>query len=110
MAFWLLSQATAQTGAGSLSGMVHDSSGAAVADATVVVENSATGIHRTLKTDSAGIFSALALPPAPRYSVVVSKAGFAEFELTEIDLSVGQEQNVYVTRAICPSRTKISVD
>ena len=46
----------------------------------------------------------------PGYSVIVSKPGFAEFELAEIDLVVGQEQNVYVTLTISPSRTRISVD
>jgi hypothetical protein len=90
--------------------MVRDRSGGAVADATVVVENSAIGIRRTLKTDMDGLFSALALPPATGYSVVVSKTGFAEFELTEMDLVVGQEQSIYVTLTISPTRTKISVD
>src|SRR4051794_31429799 len=90
--------------------MVRDRSGGAVADATVVVENAAIGIRRTLKTDIDGLFSALALSPAAGYSVIVSKTGFAEFELTEMDLVVGQEQSVYVTLTISPTRTKVSVD
>ena len=105
-----LSQAAAQAAAGSISGVVRDRSGGAVANASVVVENPASGLRRTLQTDGDGLFSALALPPTPGYSVIVSKPGFAEFELAEIDLAAGQEQTVFVTLMISPSRTRISVD
>ena len=59
----------AQTTA-SIKGTVTDASGAAVADAKVVVRSQALGIDRTTQTNSSGDYEVPALPPGDRKSVV----------------------------------------
>src|ERR1041385_8443734 len=96
LVLWLIPHAVAQSGTAAISGIVRDSSGGAVVDASVVVEDPSIGVRRTLQTDSDGAFSAVALPPAARYHVLISKAGFSELEVTGIDLVVGQERKLEV--------------
>ncbi len=81
-ALWLLLlfpgffAAFAQGGAtGAIAGQVQDPSGAAVANAQVVLVSD-TGAARTLTTDQTGSFTAPLLPPGP-YRATVSAAGFA---------------------------------
>src|SRR6476660_4925750 len=52
-----------QAASASLSGEVHDSSGAVVRDATATVFSTATGIRRTFRTDAAGRYAFTQLPP-----------------------------------------------
>ncbi len=101
----------AQPGTATIIGTVRDPSGAAVPDAGVEVENAARGIRRSLKTDSEGAFSVLALVPATGYRVTITKAGFSEYQVTGIELQVGAEINLGVLHvAITPERTRISVN
>jgi len=102
--------AFAQSGAGlgSISGVVQDASGAVVVDATVVVSNDAKGIRRTVDTTSQGQFTAPALIPDSGYKVTVSKNGFANYEATNITVSVGQNLDLHVLLSV--ATTTISVD
>src|SRR5258706_11017944 len=77
-------------GLGAISGTVRDASGASVPGAQVVVANESKGIRRTLTTTEAGVFTAPSLVPAPGYTVTVAKEGFAQYELKEIQVMVGQ--------------------
>src|SRR5947209_13175673 len=77
-------------GLGAISGTVRDASGAAVPGAQVVVANESKGIRRTLATTEAGVFAAPSLVPAPGYTVTVTKAGFAQNDLKDIQVMVGQ--------------------
>src|ERR1700685_3605282 len=65
----------AQTFRGTILGTVTDSSGAAVAGATVTVKNIDTGLIRTTETTADGTFSVPELPIG-NYSVTVEKSGF----------------------------------
>src|ERR1700735_3189822 len=60
---------------GIIRGTATDSTGAAVADASVTVTNTETGQVRTITTTSSGVFDFPDLPIG-NYTVVVSKAGF----------------------------------
>src|SRR5947209_17970749 len=77
-------------GLGAISGTVRDASGASVPGAQVVVANESKGIRRTLSTTEAGVFTAPSLVPAPGYTVTATKPGFAEYEMKEIQVMVGQ--------------------
>src|SRR5215510_1730385 len=79
----LASGVPAQEITGNISGTVTDPSGSAVPDADVVVTNLATGVERSTKTTSAGIFffSNLAVGD---YQLAVSKSGFKKSETTGI--------------------------
>ena len=66
----------AQVAGATLSGTVTDASGSAVANATVSIKNTETGIVRETTTDSAGLYSTPNLPPAV-YDVTTSASGFS---------------------------------
>src|SRR5579864_5046861 len=70
-------------------GNVTDSTGAAVAGATVTVRNVETGVSRTIVTDDAGDYRVLSLPVG-QYEVRVEKTGFKAVVRTGIDLVVAQ--------------------
>lgn len=95
-------------GFGSISGVVLDSSGATVGEATVIVDNGSKGIHRELTTTDSGVFSAPSLVPAPGYKVTITKPGFANFERNEIRINVGQD--VSLTPRLGVSQTSTQVD
>jgi predicted porin len=92
---WLLMgafPAWAQTGA-SLSGLVTDQTGVALADVAVTIKNVDTGETRTIPTDGAGHFQASGLPPG-RFAIRAAKHGFADETRTGITLAAGQGATV----------------
>ncbi len=74
---------------GTIQGTVTDANGAIVPGASIEIKNIETNFARSLTTDDGGRFVALALPPG-KYSVTVSKQGFATGVLERVDLTVGQ--------------------
>ncbi len=78
----------AQTTA-SIKGTVTDASGAAVAEAKVVVRSQALGIERTTQTNSSGDYEVPALPPGI-YSVEVQAQGFTSQIAKSLTLQVSQ--------------------
>src|SRR5262245_18689118 len=73
---------------GGIVGEVQDSSGAAIAGASVIVTNAATGTHRTTETDVSGAFSVPNLPPAT-YQLRVERTGFQAAVVESLELRVG---------------------
>ena len=76
-------------GAGELTGLVTDSTGAVVAGIEVKLTNSGTGEVRTTVTTPAGIYRFPALPIVGYYTLEVSRAGFKSFKVQGIIVSVG---------------------
>ena len=72
---FLQPQVAAQGLFGNISGIVTDSSGAVVPDATVKVTNLDTNVVATVKTNGAGVYSATSLNPG-RYRVEGEAKGF----------------------------------
>lgn len=66
----------AQSGNGQVSGLVTDSSGAAMAGATVIATNTATNIPYRTVTNRSGVYVLSQMVPGP-YTVQASKQGFA---------------------------------
>ena len=60
-----------QTNAATIEETVKDSSGAPVAGATVIVQNTATGVQQQSRTNDAGVYSVRQLQPGT-YSVPIS--------------------------------------
>src|SRR5437868_11928809 len=81
--------ALAQVTSGRMTGTVVDSSGAAIAKATVTFVNENTGAQRIIETGDDGTYLALALDPAA-YDVKVFKDGFARSEVANLIVGVGQ--------------------
>src|ERR1700676_1094211 len=76
---------------GTLSGTVTDSSGGAIANATLSIKNMATGVSTDVTTNSQGIYNAPNLLPGS-YEATVSAAGFETKTLSNIVLAVGAQQ------------------
>src|SRR3954471_11778410 len=87
-------------GLGSISGVVQDASGAAIADASVLVANSSKGVKRQLQTNGDGLFAAPALVPAEGYTVTVSKTGFSDFDAKGITVAVGQTVSLHIDMSV----------
>src|SRR5438128_278137 len=81
--------ADAQTVGASLQGIVTDATGAALANAEVVVISTSTGGVWELKTDSSGRYRVPVLQPG-EYEVHVSQTGFQPVARRGIQLTVGQ--------------------
>jgi Carboxypeptidase regulatory-like domain/TonB dependent receptor len=96
-------------GVAGISGVVKDPSGAAVPNAKVVISSASQGTLRSIQTNGAGAFAAPALLPGPGYKVAVTAAGFAPFELNDIDLEVGQSLSLNVPLTVGQTSTTIDV-
>jgi hypothetical protein len=79
-----------QVAGGTLSGTITDPSGAAVANAQVVIKNSATGVARSVTTNTDGFYSAANLLPGD-YEVAVSATGFNTGVKKGITINVGSQ-------------------
>src|SRR5882757_7936284 len=66
---------SAQSNSGSITGVVHDQNGGAVANASVTVTNTGTNEKRTVQTDGDGRYEVPALPTG-RYTVEATGSGF----------------------------------
>lgn len=66
------------TDTASIRGSVLDSNGAAVAGATITIENLATGGHRSVQSDLRGEYTFGALPITGSYRLRIAGSGFAE--------------------------------
>ena len=103
------SQGIAQSDVGSISGFVHDQSGAIVPNVQVTIQNEATGEAHTAVTDASGHYTVTNLLPAI-YTVTAEASGFKKFTSVhnkldantalslDADLTVGaQSETVEVT-------------
>ena len=101
--------AQAQVVGGTIGGIVHDSTGASVSDATVTVRQAETGATRTLTTDSEGRFFAPSVPVGA-YTVAVQHEGFAPQKQTGISLTVGQSLQLNFVLGVATVEQAVEVD
>jgi hypothetical protein len=100
--------AQVQITSGSIQGTVVDENGGAVVDASVEALNHDTNLLKNVITDSDGRFVFLSLPPG-RYTIIVSKTGFATISQTGVTLTVGQSLVLPVTMRVSATQEKIEV-
>jgi len=74
---------------GSIQGTVVDEQGAVVPGAVVEARNTATNFTRSFTTDASGRFTLLSLQPG-RYTVSITKQGFAKLNQENVDVTVGR--------------------
>jgi hypothetical protein len=86
----------AQTIYGSLTGDVLDSSGAAIAGATVTIREVNTGIERRVTTDNSGFWRAPSLAIG-RYDVTATAPGLEKVVQTSIDVDAATERKLEVS-------------
>ena len=90
-------RASAQTAQGRISGQVTDSTGAAVPDASINIENTGTHVSRTLQTNSTGDYSAPSIDPGV-YAITVEASGFAKVVRERVQIEVGNDLKIDLDR------------
>jgi Carboxypeptidase regulatory-like domain len=76
------------TNSGDISGIVTDTTGAAVPDATVTVLNIDTGVTKDFKTNAAGVYDTSSIV-AGNYKLTFSREGFTQLVRTSITVPIG---------------------
>ena len=103
--FWFLVSAFssfpayAQLAGATLSGIVQDESGAVVPNASVSIEDVATGTVRNVASNSDGLYSAPNLIPG-NYQITVTAKGFQTLIRKDITLTVGAQIAVNLTLSV----------
>ena len=92
-------QVSAQVNNASLTGLVTDSAGAVVPNASVKVKNKATDVESVATTDSSGYYTFASLPVGA-YTVIVELPGFKKAVHENINLEVGQKARIDTTLEI----------
>src|SRR6266446_3330740 len=101
-------QARAQVAGATLSGTVTDPSGAAIADARVVILNKATSVTRDATAGAGGFYSVPNLLPGV-YDVTISAAGFSASKQSDVTLTVGTAQVLNVSLKIGEASQTVEV-
>jgi Tfp pilus assembly major pilin PilA len=96
----------AQTSRAQITGLVTDSSGAIVPNATVTLSNAATGISTVRKTSDTGLYVFDLVNPGT-YSVQVEATGFPKFVQQNIQVQSGGD--VTVNAVLNPSALEQSI-
>ena len=89
----------AQSATATIVGTVVDPQGAVLQGATVVARKVDTGIERTTKTTSDGLYRFDSLPPGV-YDIRVEAQGFGKSEVKAVRLQVGELRDVNVTLSV----------
>src|SRR5438105_3236296 len=79
----LNAMAQSQASTGQISGLVTDTNGAAVPNATVKATSKDTGLERSVTTSGDGLYTIVLLPPGT-YTVNATATGFAAATIGEV--------------------------
>jgi len=94
--------------AGSISGLVTDSTGAVIPGATVVATDTQTGVKTTVTTDAKGFYSLPALPVGT-YDLQISQIGFKTYTETGLVINANSALRVDATLSVGTINEKIEV-
>src|SRR5262249_14788695 len=89
----------AQRETGSIAGSIMDASQAAVPGAKVVITDLGTGVEHSVLSNDVGLYVITSLP-ASRYSIHISRDGFAPQRIPELALQVGQQATFNATLTV----------
>lgn len=100
--------AQSQATTGLIQGTVFDSSGAVVPGASITVSNAATGFSRTVTSNSDGFFTAPLLPLG-NYSLKATAQGFADYEVDNLKVTIGQTQSLRIELSAAGANVVVDV-
>jgi hypothetical protein len=100
--------AYAQEERAAVTGTITDASHGAIAGATVLIVSSATGFHREVKTNDAGLFLVPGLLVGV-YDLHVVSAGFAGLDFISFELTTGQTRTFNAQMQIASSKQEVQV-
>lgn len=101
--------AFAQTSRGTLTGTVTDPSGAVVANATIVLTNTATGVVRQAATNNSGLYRFDAVDLGT-YTVEARGTGFAATKKTGIDIQAAHTATVDFSLQVGQANQELTVE
>lgn len=107
--FFLSAISRAQAPTAIVNGQVRDTSGAAIAGATVEIFNDATHVRYSTETNNEGIYSVPNLPPGT-YHIQVSKPGFKTVIHPDIILNVQDAKAIGLTLPVGPISDTVTVE
>jgi hypothetical protein len=100
--------ARAQVAGGTLSGTITDPSGGGIPHAKLVITNVATGVERSVTTNTDGFYTAVNLLPGA-YEVTISAKGFNTEVNSGITMSVGAQQTFDVVMHVGTVSNRVEV-
>jgi len=92
---------------GALRGTITDAQGGATPGVTIVVRNTATGVERTVVSDSSGSYEAAALPPGA-YRIEAQLQGF-QTQAREVQVGVAQTVVVDIKLGVAGVTEQVNV-
>ncbi|HEY7386886.1 MAG TPA: carboxypeptidase regulatory-like domain-containing protein, partial [Bryobacteraceae bacterium] len=98
----------AQAGTGTITGIITDPTGAAIANANVEVRNTETNAPYPTATTETGAYTVPRLPPGP-YSVTVSASGFKKLTRSGISVDAGQTIPLNLTLEVGETTESVTV-
>lgn len=96
-------------GTGSITGTVHDNSGASIPGAAVTITNTEQGTAYKLTSNAGGEYLQAALPPGT-YDIKITATGFNDFESKGIVLRVSERTRVDATLAVGEVKTAVTIE
>ncbi|HET8781697.1 MAG TPA: TonB-dependent receptor, partial [Pyrinomonadaceae bacterium] len=108
LTFLIALTVSAQILTGTIRGTVVDANGAAMPAANVEIKNVDTNVVRSLTTNDEGGFSVLQLQPG-KYTVTVTKPGFAKGHAPNVTVTVGSTQELAFTLKISELQETVTV-
>jgi outer membrane receptor for ferrienterochelin and colicin len=97
-------------GAGDLSGVITDATGAVVPRVNVTLTNDATGISRTTESTAAGVYRFTSLPIVGTYTLKTEAKGFRVVTIKNIVVSVGTTISQDIVLQIGAAGETVSVE
>src|ERR1022692_3370669 len=91
-----------------ITGQVSDTSGGAVARATVTITHRGTGLRRQVQTDESGRFALPQLHPGP-YSMRVQASGFNEQTNESVSAGLGETRTVSFTLRVAAAKQDVTI-
>jgi hypothetical protein len=91
-----------------LTGTVHDTTGAVLPRARIIIKNTATGSVRTVVTNSDGEYLAAALAPG-QYDMTVAAPGFGIYHARALTLRVAQNPRIDVMLKVGDVNSEVNV-
>jgi hypothetical protein len=100
--------AQTQVFSSALTGIVHDSTGAVVPQATVTISSPETGVRRSFRTSDDGRYTFTLLPPGT-YVLAAQKDGFQPISQSGINLALGQTATVDVALRVGSTAQEVNI-
>jgi hypothetical protein len=98
----------AQGDRGTITGLVTDSTQAAVPDVEIVVTHVATNVQTSTRSGPTGVFNLLRLPVGT-YTLIARKEGFRTYQQTEIPVRVGETVRLDITLEVGQLTEQVTV-